>query len=284
MTSRATRLAAVFVSGALLFALPACGGDDDDGDKAAQTTTTVSGDEGTTTTTETTTTDAPAETTGAPADTTVAPPTSVAPADPADLALARSAALDVGDLPAGWTLDDESENTGTFGSVDDEEFRDACPAVYEEVTSIVADGGEPVDVSHSFSREGGMPSLDSTPSVFGSDDLAARAFAVINGDAFYDCIATDLAASVDPGGGTEMGDPDLERIPVEGPGLDDAGGFSLMVPVTSQGTVMTMRYSIVALRSGRLLHMIVMLSVEETAPFPEMGDVIDAAVARTAAA
>ncbi len=283
MIPRTARIAAAFLTGALVLALPACGGDDENG--ATPTTTAVSDGDGTTSTTEATdTSDVPAETTTAPTDTTGTPPTSAAPADPADLALARSAALEISDVPAGWTLDSEDENTASFGSTDDESFREACPTVHEEVQAIVAEGGEPVDVRRSFSKEGGMPSVESSPTVFATDDLAARAYAVITGRDFADCIGEDLAASAGDSGGAEMGDPGLETIPVEAPGLDAAGGISVTVPVTSQGIEMTMRYSIVVLRSGRLLNMVQMISVEESAPFPEVQDVIDAAVARTAAA
>ena len=289
MTQHRTRQAVVAVAAALALALPACGGADDVAGLVGGTTT-VSSDEGsaattaeTSETTGTTETSGTTETTETPG-TTGTSQTTGAPADPADLELARSAALELGDLPEGWTLDDEDEDTGSFGAADDDEFQEACPGVFEEVRAIISEGGEPAEVTRSFSAAAGMPSVESAPVVFETEELAARAGNLVGGDEFLRCMSDELAAGAESDGGAEMGDPEIEQLEIDAPGLDAAGGIELVIPVSSEGTSMTMRLSIVVLRSGRLLHMLMLLTVDGMAPFPEAQDVIDAAVARTAGA
>ena len=241
-------------------------GDDTEGTEATDTTETTEA-------TDTSESTEPTETTG---------DDGAEPADPDDTELARSAALTLDDMPAGWKLDDEDENTGNFGSTEDEEFQQGCPEVYSEIQSIIDAGGEPADVSRSFSKADGMPSVESSPAVFDDDSLAERAFEVVVGGGFADCVTEVLAGDADGDGAPDVAASEVTPLPLDAGPLDDAGGFELRADFDTGGVAMTTRYTIIVLRSGRLLHMVVLLSIDEMAPFPEAQDVIDAAIARTA--
>lgn len=210
--------------------------------------------------------------------------TTGAPANAEDLALARSAALQLRDLPSGWTLDDEKVNTGDFGSSSDAEFEKSCPDVYDEVQSIISEGGQPSDVTRSFSTGDGMPSVDSSPTVFASEDFAKRAFDVIAGGKFAHCMKDVIPGVAGSSGGAGLSQPEIKVFEFDGRGLDDSGGFAVSMPVSAGGTSMVMQFAIAAMRSGRLVHVLALVSVDGMSPFPQRQDVVAAAVARTAAA
>lgn len=272
---------AIMTVGALLLAACGGGGDNGGGPAGLLGSTTTRGGAAATTTTAGDSTDTTAEST----DSTEGSSTATSgPADPEDLALARSAALTAADFPDGWTMDSEDDSGGGFGNTDDPEFEKACPDVYSEVKAIEAGGGTSAGVDRSFSPEGGMPTAQSSVMVFGSEEDTARAFAAIAGDAFAQCIADVFTGGAMSESGIDVGDVSTRKIPVDAGSLDGGGGYAMEIPLTQGGSVMTMRLSVVALHSGRILHMVMVMSMDPSAPFSGLQDVIKAAVARTEAA
>jgi len=272
--ARALTVAAVFA-----LVLAACGGG---GGSILSGSTTASGATSSTSTALATT--APPGSTASSATTSADTSIASTAADQAGLALSRAAALALADLPEGWTMDSEDESGAGIGEADDPEMEKACPDVYAEVKAIEADGGVPVGVSRSFSAAGGAPTVQSSPTVFASEDLADRAFDAIVGMPFAQCFADVITGSAAAGSGVGVGDTSVSEVPIEAGSLDAGGGYEAIIPMTQSGISVTVRMTLVALRSGRMLHLIVVFSTDGSAPFSGMQGIVEAAVARIEAA
>lgn len=262
-----TRFRTRYVSllAAALLVVPSCGGDDDGGGREASSTTAGADADGapedgdSTGTTSPAATDEPtsetttSDTVGTPDDTSGVE--SSGPGREEDLALARAAALTLDDLPSGWVMDSEEEDTESFGEDEEGEFATMCPDEWAEVRDILAEGGPPMDVSRSFTVESGMPSVNSGPIVFDDDGLARRAYEMfVSG--FAGCMGTALVESITGSTGSGAGEPDMDLVLIDEGGLDGASAFRFTVPFASETGEGTMTLDLAALRSGRVLHLV----------------------------
>lgn len=272
MTSNLRRLVAV--SALLALALAACGGGGSGND--ADPTTTAP--EATTTTTADSEGTDGGESDGGESDGGTSD-------DPEALAQARAAALTVDDLPEGWTMTAEEENADDFAGDENEGvLEDLCPEVKDEIDAIRAEAGDPADVSRDFEPAGGMPAVQSSPDVFGDEALATRAFEVMMSEELAQCTGDMFAELMRTEQGADVGDVDISELKVDAGDADRAGGMSIRLSVTADGQTADMQIDLVLVQAGPILHSLMAMTVDGIAPFPEMEDVVDAAVRRTVAA
>lgn len=265
MNSSLHRLVAVGVL--LALALAACGGGDGGGGATttdAAVTTTADGEAGD-----------DADSDGGD-DTTV---------DPVALAQARDAALTLGDLPDGWTMiaEEEASDDDLGGGNDAEEaaaLGGACPDVQREMEAI-KEQDDPADVTRSFAAGSSTPTLESDAAVFADEPIATRAFELLAGDDLAECMGRVLASSF---GGAEVGEPEVSRLEIDAGDAEQAGWNRVRLPATVEGRELVVQVDVVAVRAGAVVHSLLGSSIDELAPFPELADVVDTAVRRTAAA
>jgi hypothetical protein len=222
--------------------------------------------------------------------------------DPADFAVAASAALTVGDLPGGW-IQSAARETARIWGPDGLALEKTCPDLIGDLRAIHEEAGTPPDILRAFSREisgnHGSGSVESVSesTMFPSEGVAKRAFEALADRALVTCLALEMTASPDSTV-TKVDGPTVEAIPFDAGSLDDAGGLESVVTITSKtpppsglpsdlpDTTIRLRSAAVVLRSGRMVHSVILMTLpsDPGAPIPELHDVIDAAVARTEAA
>lgn len=267
MTSSLHRPVAVGVL--LALALAACGGGDGGGANATTTDAAV-----------TTTTDAAGEAGDDPGS----GGDGGDGVDPAALTQARDAALTLGDMPDGWTMIGEQEDSDDLGGGNDAEEAAAlggtCPDVQREMEAI-KEQDDPADVTRSFAAGSRTPTLESDAAVFADEPIATRAFELLAGDDLAECMGRVLASSF---GGAEGGEPEVSRLEIDAGGAEQAGWHRVRLPATVEGRDLVVQVDVVALRVGTVVHSLLGSSIDELAPFPELVDVVDAAIRRTAVA
>lgn len=258
MTFDLRRIVAVCACSTL--ALAACGGGDDDGKDAdtKDATTTVEA--------ETTTTSSASD--GGSRD---------------DLeALAKSALLTADDMPGGWQMVDEQGD-----SEDDQAEVEGCPELKKQVDAVNADNGrDPVDATRTFTvASDDTPSVESSAAVFKNADIAGRAADLIVAEEALSCMLEAMTQQMETSQpGIELGQVEITPLTVDEGDADQAGGQTVVVPMTVQGVQATLRLDFVAIRAGEIVHTLMATSIDDVAPFPELTDVVDAAVQRTASA
>lgn len=209
------------------------------------------------------------------------------PADEDDLARARAAAISVGDLPDGWRMVAETEDTPDFGAGDEDDMatlRESCPELKRDMDALLEAVGDPADVSRSFVIGTGTPTLESSPAVFADDEGAAQAFELMVGDVLVECLGTTFRQGMIDRQDATVGDVDITRIEIEPGDADAAGGLRLLLPMTIQGQDLMAEFDIAVIRAGAIVHSLMGFGIQGAVPFPDFGAVVDTAIERTVSA
>lgn len=258
MTANLRRLYAVTALLALL--LVACGGGD--GGSGSGATTTAPGS---------------TEATGATG----------ASADQDDLARARAAAITVGDLPDGWRMVAETEDTPDFGAGDEDDMaalRESCPELENDMEVLLEAVGDPADVSRSFVVGTGTPTLESSPAVFADEQDAAQAFELMLSDVLVECLGTTFRQGMIDRQDATVGEVDITRIEIAPGDADTAGGLRLLLPMTIQGQDLMAEFDIAVIRAGAIVHSLMGFGIQGAGAFSDFGAVTDLAIERTTSA
>ena len=243
---------AVAVLVAVTVGLTACGGGDDSGGESS--TSAVSATTTSDATTETTATTATTATTGAETTTTTRPP-----ADPDDVALAESAVLTLGELPAGWAADSSPNGDGGF---DEEQMREECPEVADAFDGLREQQGRETGKARAGFVLGdqGLPGIQSNVVVAVDSGIAEQGYTVYTGDDFLDCLMSIFLAGIEDDGSTAG---ELRKSPLAiDPVGDAASAVRFTVPISANGSEITVFLDYVVLRADRVLHMLLFGSAD----------------------
>lgn len=227
--------------------------------------------------------------TGTAASTTAAPGTSTgdAGADEKDLARARDAAIAVDDLPEGWEMVAETEDTPDFGAGEEDDLsalEEACPELKKEMEAVRDEVGDPADVSRSFTAPSGTPTLESSPAVFDDGQHATQAFELMLSEVLVECLGTSFREGMIDEQDAKVGDVDIAEVDVEPGDADAAGGLRMLVPMTIQGQELLAEFDIAVIRAGTVVHSLLGFSIQGAAPFPDFGVLVDTAIDKTVSA
>lgn len=203
------------------------------------------------------------------------------------LARARDAAIAVDDLPEGWEMVAETEDTPDFGAGEDDDLaalEESCPELKKEMDTIRDEVGDPADVSRSFTAPAGTPTLESSPAVFDDEQHATQAFELMLSEVLVECLGTTFRQGMIDEQDAKVGEVDITEIDVEPGDADAAGGLRMLVPIAVQGQEMLAEFDIAVVRAGAVVHSLLGFSIQGAAPFSDFGALVETAIERTASA
>jgi len=252
--------AAVALLAVASFGLTACGGGDGGGaddktstsDGPATSGAATTGDTGDTGDTGPTGT---AGTTG----TTIASTAAQPPADPADVALAESMVLTVEDLPAGWKAEPSSGDGDTF---DEAKMRRRCPAaagMFDDLRDVQGREMGKADASFVLGDRG-LPGIQSSVFVTVDAEAADRGYAVYTSDELLACMTSVFATKIAADGST-TGEIRTAPLPIRPVG-DAAEAVRVTIPISANGSEITVFLDYIVLRVDRVLHMLLVASAD----------------------
>ena len=239
------RLAAILAVVAL--AVSSCSSDGDgngDGDGGATSTTAGRG---------ASTPAATQETGGATTSSTQAP------ADPDDVALAQEVVLTLDELPAGWAEDPSPQEGSTF---DDEALHEQCPEVARTFDALRERQGRETGKARAGFLLGdqGLPGIQSSVVVAGNVEIAGQGYRAYVGDEFLVCL-TQMFLSEIAADGSTAGAVQTTPLPVAPVG-DAAAAARITVPITANGSEVTVFLDYVVIRVDRVLHLLLFGSAD----------------------
>jgi len=250
---------------ALAVLLVACGGGDDengDNEPAPAATTSAAGEP---------------QATAAPASATAAAPTSAATVEdrPEVETLLKAAALQLEDLPSGYTLDDETFSTNEESAGDESELLGA--PTLEELNGfgriLGYDASYSQDASLSALLEGGTLSLQVTTTLYEDSDGADDAFEFVREQAsdpeFLDAFEESFASSP----GVEVQDASLTPLSFAELG-DERLAFEFKVSAHSTDLDQDFDFiaRLVGIRRDRAIGSVTILAVNESPSEDELED------------
>jgi hypothetical protein len=169
----------------------------------------------------------------------------------ADFDLADAALLQLPDLPAGWTVEADEEDS----AADDRLFE--CYGAEDDVEAVIRN--DEAEAERSF--ESGGAHLSASVTVYPTVEYAAASFDPIRDPNFAECfrrtfqeeIGRDTSATVEVR---------AEALPVPALG-DDAGGLRFPVTLSGPGGQVTTAIDLVIVRDGRAIAGLTTLSLAE---------------------
>lgn len=235
------RLAAILAVVAL--AVSSCSSDGD-GDGGATSTTAGRG---------ASTTDSTQETGGATTSSTQAP------ADPDDVALAQEVVLTLDELPAGWAEDPSPQEGSTF---DDDALHEQCPDVASTFDVLRERQGRETGKARAGFLLGdqGLPGIQSSVVVAANAEIAGQGYRAYASDGFLDCLMQMFLAEIATDGST-AGEPQTTPLPVAPVG-EAAAAARITVPITANGSEVTVFLDYVVIRVDRVLHLLLFGSAD----------------------
>lgn len=218
--------------------------DDDDGGGGAASTTTGRA---------ASTTEATPETGGATTSSTRPP------ADPDDVALAEEVVLTLDELPAGWAEDPSPQEGSTF---DDEALHEQCPDVARTFDALRERQGRETGRARAGFLLGdqGLPGIQSSVVVAANAEIAGQGYRAYASDGFLDCLTQMFLAEIAAEGST-AGEPQTAPLPVAPVG-EAAAAARITVPITANGSELTVFLDYVVIRVDRVLHLLLFGSAD----------------------